>query len=318
MFQKFFTLIFLATFGLGIPLAANSELRIVTSTPALADIARNVGGDKVRAESLMRGPENPHHVSPTPSLTMKLRNADAVIHTGLDSEPWIPLLIKSARKENLLAGQPGNIDASLGVAILDVPAKQALTRALGDIHAYGNPHYLLDPSNGAIVAQTIADAFSRLDPENRAHYQAQAKAYVAEIKNLGREIEARLKPYRGTRLVVYHSTFRYFLERFGFVKLAEVEPLPGIEPGPKHLAAVVDTMQREGVTHIIVETFSNHASAEKVASAAHGEVLQLAQEVDALPEAKTYLDLFRINATRLESALQKTAAQKMTSPSEVR
>jgi ABC-type Zn uptake system ZnuABC Zn-binding protein ZnuA len=150
------------------PSFALAEVRVVTTNPTLADLTRQVGGDQVRVMSLMRGPENPHNVIPKPSFVMKLRKADLFVHLGLDAEPWVPNLLRSARQERLLSGGRGNVDTSMGIVLLEVPSQGELTRALGDIHVYGNTHYVLDPLNGIVIGRTIAKALTREARRGRA------------------------------------------------------------------------------------------------------------------------------------------------------
>ena len=296
------------------PRDASSEVRIVTTSPALADLARSVGGDRVRVEALMRGAENPHNVVPTPGLVMKLRKADLFVHLGLDAEPWVPMLVRSARREQLLPGGARNVDASSGIALREVPARGAVSRAFGDIHVYGNTHYLLDPMNGAIAAGTIAAALGRVDPDGRAAYEENLAKLEERLRALTARLTERLRPHRGMGVVVYHRTWPYFLARFELEKVAEVEPKPGIAPGPRHIADVAARMRAEGVRVLIVETFSNRAIAERVAERAGARAVVLAQEVDALPGADSYERLFEFNVDALIGAVASAAAAPVNSP----
>ncbi len=278
---------------------ALAEVRVVTSSPSLADLTLQVGGEQVRAESLMRGPENPHNVIPKPSFVMKLRKADFFVHLGLDAEPWVPNLVRSARRERLLAGGEGNIDASRGIELLEVPSRGELTRALGDIHVFGNTHYLLDPLNGIVVGRTIARALARVDPEHSALFEEGARELERNLRALTATLLERMKPLAGVRVVSYHRTWPYFLKRFALKKLAEVEPKPGIAPGPRHVARVAEQMEQNGVGLVIVETFSNQKTARRLAELAGGRVVLLAQEVNALSGVETYQTLFEHNVEAL-------------------
>ncbi len=290
------------------PGLAQSEVHVVTTSPALADLSRQVGGSAVEVEALMRGPENPHHVVPTPSLVMKLRKADLFVHLGLDAEPWVPSLVRSARRERLLPGSSGNIDASRGIVLQQVPLPGGLSRAFGDIHVYGNTHYLLDPMNGIIVARTIAAALERADPEHRELYSENLEALGKRLSALTDRLVERMKPYRGTSVVTYHRTWPYFLRRFSLEKIAEIEPKPGIAPGPRHIAQVAEQMTQKGVRVVIVETFSDQKIAERVAERADARAVVLAQEVNALPGVDSYERLFEYNVDSLLGALNQPAA----------
>lgn len=286
------------------PATAQAKVRVITTSPAFADITRQVGGDHVEAESLMRGPENAHHVTPKPSFIMKLRTADLFVHAGLDGEPWVPSLLKTARQKRFLPGEAGNVDVSRGIALKDVPERNALSRALGDIHVYGNPHYTLDPLNGIPIAHTIAEALARTDPANAAAYREAQAAYAERLRALTDRLTAAMAPYRGAAIVTYHRTWPYFLERFGLVKVVEVEPKPGLAPGPQHVQHVVETMRREGAGVIIVESYNPLKTARAVAERADAEAVVLAQEVGAVSAADTYEHLFEHNVDTLLAAFR--------------
>lgn len=295
---------------------ALAKVRVVTSTPTLADITRQVGGDHVNVQSIMRGPENIHNVIAKPSSMMKLRKADLFVHGGLDGEPWVPLLLKGARKANLLYGKPGNVDVSVGIALKEVPDRGNLSRALGDIHVYGNTHYALDPLNGIIIAGTISRALQRADPANAEAYRAGEQALARRLTALTERLEAQMAPYRGTPVVTYHRMWPYFLDRFGLRRVAGVEPRPGITPGPFQLSECVETMNANDARIVIVETFNSRKNAESVAERAGGVAVVLAQEVDALPEAKTYEAMFEYDIDTLLAAFAKAGIEPATSASE--
>ena len=284
------------------PGLALAEVRVVTSNPSLADLTRQVGAEQVRVESLMRGPENPHNVIPKPSFVMKLRKADLFVHLGLEAEPWVPNLVRSARRERLLAGGECNIDASRGIELLDVPSRGELTRALGDIHVFGNTHYLLDPLNGIVVGRTIARALARVDPEHSSLFEEGARELERSLRALTATLLERMRPLAGARVVSYHRTWPYFLKRFALKKLAEVEPKPGIAPGPRHVARIAEQMEQNGVGVVMVETFSNQKTARRLAELAGGRVVLLAQEVNSHSGAETYQALFEHNVEALLAA----------------
>ncbi len=291
-----------ALFAAMIPSFALAEVRVVTTNPTLADLTRQIGGDQVRVESLMRGPENPHNVIPKPSFVMKLRKADLFVHLGLDAEPWVPNLLRSARQARLLSGGTGNIDTSTGIVLLEVPSQGELTRALGDIHVYGNTHYVLDPLNGIVIGRTIARALTRVEPEHASLFDERARELERDLRALTEKLTQAMEPLAGARVVTYHRTWPYFLKRFKLQKLDEVEPKPGIAPGPRHIAQLAEEMERSGVGLVIVETFSNQRTAQRVADLSKGRTVLLAQEVNAVPGVETYQALFEYNTEALLAA----------------
>jgi zinc/manganese transport system substrate-binding protein len=294
----------IAQLALLVTLATNAlaEVRVIATNPTLGDLARRVGGEQVRVESLMRGPENAHNVIPKPSLVMKLRKADLFVHLGLDAEPWVSNLLRSARRERLLAGGEGNVDASRGIGLLEIPSRTQLTRAMGDIHVYGNTHYVLDPLNGIAIGRTIAGALSRVDPEHASLFDERAQELERKLRALTEKLVRRMEPLAGTRVVAYHRTWPYFLKRFALEKFAEVEPKPGIAPGPRHISRIAKEMKDNGVGIVIVETFSDLNAAQRLADLVGGRAVVLAQEVNALPGVETYEALFEHNVEVLLAA----------------
>lgn len=282
-----------------------ATVRVVATTPTFGDIAKQVGGDLVHVDSLMRGNENPHNVIPKPSFIIKLRKADLFLTGGLDGEPWVPTLIRGARKEKLRPGGSAYVDLAVGIDLKEVPAAGQITRAQGDIHIYGNPHYMSDPLNGVIVAHTIADAFARVDAEHADQYRANADAFETSVRRLTEELLAEMAPYQGARVVVYHRAWPYFLDRFGLVKAGEVEPKPGIPPGPAHLSNLSATMKSVGAKVVIVEPYNSLDNADAVASRADGVAVTLATAVGGVDGADTYQDLFRVDIARLLNAFEE-------------
>ena len=291
-----------ALFAALMPSFAFAEVRVVTTNPTLADLTRQIGGEQVRVESLMRGPENPHNVIPKPSFVMKLRKADLFLHLGLDAEPWVPNLLRSARQERLLSGGEGNVDTSKGIVLFEVPSRGELTRALGDIHVYGNTHYVLDPLNGIAIGRTIASALTRVDREHASLFDERARELERDLRALTEKLTQAMEPLAGARVVTYHRTWPYFLKRFNLEKLDEVEPKPGIAPGPRHITRLAEEMKDNGVGLVIVETFSNQRTAQRLADLSKGRTVLLAQEVDAVPGVETYQALFQYNTEALLAA----------------
>ena len=294
---------------LALPALAVGKVRIVATTPGLADIAKNVGGQYVSVESLMRGPENIHHVKPKPSFVIKVKHADLFVHTGLDIELWATQLVKSARNVNLLPGHPGDVDVSRGIALKEVPQRGQLSRALGDIHVYGNPHYALDPLNGIIIARNITDALKRADAAHAAEYQKNYEAYAQRLRDLTARLVEKMRPYAGTKVVVYHRAWPYFRDRFGLVKVDEVEPKPGISPGPQHLASCIDTMKGDNAKIVMVETYNSKKNAQFIADHVGGRAVVMAQEVRAVKGVDTYEKMFEYNVDALIDAFKAVGIQ---------
>ncbi len=296
------TLLAAALCALAIPLTA--QVKVVASTPTIADLVRQVGGEHVEVESIMWGPENAHNVIAKPSHMMRLRKADLLVHTGLDAEPWISPIIKGARKNHLLQGSEGNINLSIGIPLKQVPERGQITRAQGDIHVYGNPHYMLDPRNAVRAAKAIEKALMRADAQHAADYARGYKNFEKRMQALRKRIAERMKPYQGNRVVTYHRAWIYLLDLIPLEKIAEIEPKPGIQPFPGHLRDVVELMKAQDAKVVIVETFNSKENGDFVAKRVDGKCLVLPLEVKGIPEVTTYEQLLDYNTKALADAFE--------------
>lgn len=255
---------------------AYAKLNVIVTTPDLASIAEAVGGKAVTITTLARPTEDPHFVDARPSFIVKLNRADALIEGGALLEiGWLPPLLEGARNPKIQPGTPGHILANEGIEMLEVPS--TLDRSKGDIHAAGNPHFVVDPANAIILARHFADAFSKLDARNAASYQANGKAFIDALNTKLVEWQKQLAPYQGTSVVAYHNTWVYFARRFGLVIDTFLEPKPGIPPTPAHLAEVITKMKDQKIRVIIVEPYQNRRTADTVAGDTGATVVDFTQ-----------------------------------------
>jgi zinc/manganese transport system substrate-binding protein len=294
-----------ALFGLLLALVApaHAKLNVVATLPDFGALARDIGGDKVNVTVLAKPTEDPHFVDARPSFVVALRTADVLIDGGAELEiGWLPPLLQNARNPKIEVGQPGRVEASQGIRLMEVPA--TLTRAAGDIHAMGNPHFTVDPIIAKAVAQHIANAFAAVDSANAAFYQANAKQFEATINAKLQEWGAKLLPFREQNVVAYHDSWPYFAHRFGLSINIFLEPKPGIPPSPSHLAEVIQQMKAQHIKAIIVEPYHNRKIAEKVASATGAKVVDFAQYPGAFPNTDTYVKLIDTLVNRLAAAMK--------------
>ncbi len=255
---------------------AHAKLNIVATTPDLAAIAREIGGDRIELTTLAKPTEDPHFVDAKPSLIVKLNRADALIEGGAELEMgWLPRLLDESRNSRLAAGAPGHVICSQGVPLKEIPA--TLDRAKGDIHAAGNPHYLMDPVNAKIVAQNIAAAFCALDAKSADTYQANLKQFTDALDAKLREWQKQFEPFKGREVVTYHNSWRYFGERFGLNIDLFLEPKPGVPPTPRHLADVILKMKANNVRAILVDPYLDRRTAETVAGKTGATVVDVTQ-----------------------------------------
>jgi zinc/manganese transport system substrate-binding protein len=282
---------------------ADAKLNVVATLPDFGSLAREVGGDKVDVTVLAKPTEDPHFVDARPSFVVALRNADVLIDGGAELEiGWLPPLLQNARNPKLDVGKPGRVQASQGIKLMGVP--QTLTRAAGDVHALGNPHFSCDPIIAKAIAQHIAQSFSALDAANAAAYDANSKKFEATINAKLQEWGTALLPFKGQHVVAYHDSWPYFAHRFGVAIDIFLEPKPGIPPSPSHLAEVITAMKAQNVKAIIVEPYHDRKIAEKVASATGAKIVDFAQFPGGLPNTDTYVKLIDKLIANLSAALK--------------
>src|SRR5687767_11367450 len=266
-----------AAFAFAAPLQA--QLRVVTSTTDLADIAREVGGSKVRVTHVSEGYQDPHFAEAKPSFVLQLRNADVFAFVGLDLEiGWMPLLIQGARNPKVSPGGSGYLDVSQAIEVLD-RARTRVDRSQGDVHALGNPHYWLDPENGRRIARFYQRKFSALDPRNASTYETNTKAFEARLNAAEKAWQPQLAEIKGKPVVAYHTSWKYLAEYTGMNIVGFMEPKPGVPPSPSHLAGLIDTIKRTGAKVIVMEPFYDRKMADFVAQRTGARVLVLPSSV---------------------------------------
>jgi zinc/manganese transport system substrate-binding protein len=288
-----------------LPARAAGPLNVVATTEDLGAIAREVGGDKVKVESLARGYQDPHFVEAKPSFVIKLHGADLLIAVGRELEiGWLPPLVTQARNPKVQPGGEGYLDASQGVKILEIPTGQ-ITRAMGDVHPQGNPHYWLDPDNGIRIAKAIQAKLASLDAANAATYAGNESAFEKKVQEAEKRWEAAMAPYKGTKIVTYHRSWPNFVDRFGLDVIGYVEPRPGIPPSPSHTLDLINEMKKQNVKVILVEPYFDLKTPNSIASATGAKVLVMAPSVGAEKEITDYVSLFDHDVKLLSDALKQ-------------
>ena len=284
---------------------ADAQLKVVTSTTDLYDIARAVGGDRVTATHISEGYQDPHFVEAKPSFVLRLRDADVWAFVGLDLEiGWMPLLLQGARNPKIMAGGSGYVDVSRAIPVLDVPPG-GVDRSQGDVHPLGNPHYWLEPANAKRIATLFQQKFSQLDPSNASTYAANARAFAARVDATTRALAPQLAQIKGKPIVAWHTSWRYFVDFSGADIVAFMEPKPGVPPSPSHLAGVIQTMKRTGAKVIVMEPFYDRKMADFVARNVPGaQVLVLPASVGGVRGVDDYPALIRHDVTRLAAAVR--------------
>ena len=293
----------------GLLLATNafaaSKLNVVTTTEDLSAIAREIGGDKVDAESIAKGYQDPHFVEPKPSYILRLQKANLLIAVGLQLEiGWLPPLVTQSRNPRIQPSAPGYLEVSNFCHITEIPQGQ-VTRAMGDVHPMGNPHYWLDPDNGRRIGKALQDQFSQMQPADAAYF---AQRYADFDKRLTASIkgwDAKMAPYKGRKVITYHRSWPNFCERFGIQVAEYVEPKPGIPPSPSHTLDLINMMNREKIKLILVEPYFDLRTPNSIAEKTGGKVIMLMPSVGGVKEIKDYFQLFEYDINLLVDAFSK-------------
>lgn len=320
-------------------------LRVVTTTTDLADLAREVGGDKVLVASMLDAREDPHAVAQRPAFVAQLRDADLLVVVGLQFEAaWLPKALDDASNPRLRPDSPGFLDASgaIPVPFDAVPAAGGAARPPAGTHPAGNPHYLLDPLAGLDVARRIATRLSALRPEEAAYFDARFADFRKRLAELlaGPELAAKydafelarlaeqggldaflqqhgdaarlhgllgaMRPFRGRKVVDDHPAWIHFARRYGLELVAHLEPVPGTAPTPTQLQDVIDRMKAGRVKVLIASPGSDPAPAEAVSQATGARIVPLVQQVGGADGADTYLDRTGLDVRAIALALMAT------------
>lgn len=284
--------------------SAQGQLKVVTSTTDLYDIATAVGGSLISASHVGEGYQDPHFIEAKPSFVLQLRKADVWAFVGLELEiGWMPLLLDGARNGKINPGGAGYVDVSRAIQVLDVPSGP-VDRSMGDVHTQGNPHYWLDPENGRRIARLFTAKFSQLDPKNAAAYEANAKAWEAKLNAAEAGWKSDLEAIRGKPVVVWHTSWRYFAAYTGFKIVEYMEPKPGVPPSPAHILDVVRAVKESGAKAIIMEPFYDRKLADLVARQTGAKVLIVPPSVGGGKEVTDYITLMRQNIAQVAAALR--------------
>ena len=289
------------------PRPGGAALRVVASTPDVADMTRQIGGDRVTVQTIAEGGQDPHKVPVKPSFVTKLNRADALVVNGLGLEhAFLPALLEVASNPKILPTGAAYIDASLYVQVLEVPTSQ--NRSQGELHPLGNPHISLDPVRGKLMAKAIAEGLERVDPAGASAYQAGLARFDALLDRKIAEWARLAAPLRGVKAVSYHQDLIYLADRYGLDLVGTIETKPGVPATPGHLEELVDTMKREQVQLVIREVAYEMPLAQTVAERTGAQVATISTLVGGLPGAETYVDSIEANLKALLGALQADAS----------
>lgn len=292
---------------------AMADLKIVTTATDYADIAKQIGRDKVSVHSVMKGPENVHNVMAKPTEMVYLHDADLFVHSGLDTEPWRDNLLRGARNARVIVGTPGWVDMSNGIELKEVPVGK-VDRSQGDMHAYGNPHYTLNPQNAQRMAVTLVKAMIAADPANADYYTANAKTFVNDMATVSKEIKSDFAPMAGLKVVTFHKAWEYFADAVDIHVVGTIEPQVAISPSPAQVNRIISLMKEQDVKVVICETYDDSKLAQSIADRAGAKMVVLPDHVKGVSEADTYQSLFRYNVKKLAETAKSAGVEPKEIP----
>jgi zinc/manganese transport system substrate-binding protein len=295
-----------------VPILGQGKPTVITTTEDLAAIAREVGGDRVAVDFIARGYQDPHFVEAKPSFILKLQRADLLVVVGRELEAsWLPPLVQQSRNARVQPGANGYLDASLHARILDIPQGQ-ITRAMGDVHPLGNPHYWLDPENGKAIASAIAARLGAIRPGDQAYFGQRLQGFVDRLDEAMKRWMAAMAPYKGLKVVTYHRSYTNFVDRFGLDVIGYVEPRPGIPPSAAHTRDLVDGMKRQNVRLVLVEPYFDLKTPIAIGRETGARVLVVPPSVGGDKAVADYFQLFDHNIREIVAAAQQVGSQPAT------
>ncbi len=283
---------------------AHAAINVVTSTQDLAAIVKEIGGDRVTVESLAKGYQDPHFVEAKPSFILRLNRADLLVAVGRELEiGWLPALITQSRNSKIQPGSAGYLDASQNAKILDIPTGP-ITRAMGDVHPQGNPHYWLDPGNGRRIAQAVQGKLTELSRGDAAYFAQRYADFDRRLSEATTRWKAAMAPYKGLKVVTYHRSWTNFADAFGLDVIGFVEPKPGIPPSPAHTLNLEQEVKRQNVKLVLVEPYFDLKTPNAIGRDTGARVLVMPPSVGGVKEVNDYFQLFDYDINLLVSAIK--------------
>jgi zinc/manganese transport system substrate-binding protein len=288
----------LATLLLATAVPATAALNIFACEPEWGALAKELGGDKASIYTATTARQDPHRVEARPSLIARARTADLVVCTGAELEVgWMPLVQTQSGNPKIQAGQPGYFEAARQLTLIEIP--QRLDRSLGDVHAAGNPHVHLDPSNIAKVAAALAERMAQLDPGDATQYSTRAKSFLERWQQASARWEKEGAPLKGMPIVVYHKNLSYLVRWLGMREVGALEPKPGLPPTATHLSELLASLARDPAKAVVRAVYNEPRAAEWLSERARIPAVALPFTVGGSDGAKDLFGLFDDTLSRL-------------------
>lgn len=276
------------------------NLNIVTAYPYIEDITKKIGQDKVNVSSLSKGEWDPHFVVPKPSLIAKTRRADLLIINGAQLEVgWLPPIIRQANNGEVQPGSKGFLDLSTYINLIQVPNN--ISRAQGDVHPFGNPHFILNPDNVPVVSKVVTEKLCQLDNANCQYFKNNNDSFTKKWTDKSKLWSTKMKSLKGAKVIEYHRLFDYLFKKYDMEVVNTLEPLPGIPPSPKHLATVIDTVRKDSIKINIRGIYNPYDPSKFLSDKTNSNLITLPHDVSSVKEADDIFSLFDEIVKRLNS-----------------
>ncbi len=283
--------------------AAQKPLRVVATQRIFAGLVEEIGGDKVEVKSIAQPKFNIHFIQPKPSDVRAVASADLYVNAGLDLEAWSDPLLEAAGKRELFRNGSRNIDLSKGITLLDIPVGN-LTRAEGDIHIFGNPHFQMNPENARVMVETILSKFKEVDPDNAYYYEENARQFLKHLDEKIMEWKSLCAHCRNKEIISFHKDIVYFAQFLGLKSEQFLEPKPGIPPTAKHLQFLERYSKEHAVKAIVLPTYYSRSTAEALAKRIGVNVVTLCQNAGEVPGTDNFFSFFDYNIKHISEALK--------------
>ena len=300
----------IAAVSLTISSAQAAKVRVVTTLTDLADLTRNIGGDHVDVFSLATGVEDTHGVPMKPSFVPTLNRAELLVNVGFGCEhAFLPALLEASKNPRIQYGHAGYVDCSIGIAPLSVP--KSTDHSEGDVHPYGNPHYMLDPVLAKVAIGHIYDALVATAPQYQSDFARNRDAYLAKLNSKIAEWKQLAKPLKGVSFVSYHEEWEYFADRFGMKVYGTVELKPGVDPTPRHIERLISGMKADHVPIVVREPQFPEKVPKLIAEQTGAKLVKLPIMPGGVPHTQTYIEMIDYNLhTLVEAAKEKGIASR--------
>jgi len=274
------------------PAAAQDKLKVVASFSILADLVKNVGGERVAVGALVGANSDAHVYQPTPGDAKTLGDARVVVVNGLGFEGWIERLIKASGTK----------------AAMVVATKGIKPRKAEDDHGGADPHALQSVANAKIYVANIRDGLLAVDPAGKATYDANAAAYLGKLDRLEKEVHAAIArvPADRRRVITTHDALGYFGDAYGLKFIAPERVSTDSEASAKDVAKIIAQIRREKIPAVFLENITDPRLMNEIAresGAAVGGTLYSDALSPPSGPAANYIEMMRHNVSELTKAL---------------